>query len=60
MERIDIKPQIEKYTFNIDDSVDVVVCTETLTDAQLAQIMDIVMRKTKIAAENIIISQVTQ
>lgn len=43
-----------------ENSVDVVVCTETLTDAQLAQIMDIVMRKTKIAAENIIISQVTQ
>lgn len=43
-----------------ENSVDVVVCTETLTDAQLAQIMDIVMRKTKVDAENIIISQVTQ
>ena len=43
-----------------DNSVDVVVCTESLTDAQLAQIMDIVTRKTKISAENVIISQVTQ
>lgn len=43
-----------------DNSVDVVVCTDTLTDAQLAQIMDIVTRKTKISAENVIISQVTQ
>ena len=25
MERLDIKPQIEKYTFNIDDSVDVIL-----------------------------------
>ena len=25
MERLDIKPQIEKYSFNIDDSVDVVL-----------------------------------
>ncbi len=43
-----------------DNSVDVVVCADTLTDAQLAQIMDIVTRKTKISAENVIISQVTQ
>ena len=43
-----------------ENSVDVVVRTDTLTDAQLAQIMDIVMRKTKVSAENIIISQVTQ
>ncbi len=43
-----------------DNSVDVVVCAESLTDAQLAQIMDIVTRKTKINAENVIISQVTQ
>ena len=43
-----------------DNSVDVVVCTDNLTDAQLAQIMDIVTRKTKISAENVIISQVTQ
>ena len=43
-----------------ENSVDVVVCMETLTDAQLAQIMDIVMRKTKVDAENIIISHVTQ
>ena len=43
-----------------DNSVDVVVCTDTLTDAQLAQIMDIVTRKTQISAENVIISKVTQ
>ena len=43
-----------------DDSVDVVVCIENLSDAHLAQIMDIVSRKTEIPAEQIIISQVTQ
>ncbi len=43
-----------------DDTVDVVVCAEVLSDAQLAQIMDIVTRKTEVLAENIIISQVTQ
>lgn len=43
-----------------DNSVDVVVCADTLTDAQLAQIMDIITRKTLISAENVIISQVTQ
>lgn len=43
-----------------DNSVDVVVCMESLTDAQLAQIMDIVTRKTQIPAENVIISPVTQ
>ena len=41
-----------------DNSVDVVICADTLNDAQLAQIMDIVTRKTKISAENVIISQV--
>ena len=43
-----------------EDSVDVVVCVEELTDAHLAQIMDIVTRKTKVAEENIIISTVSQ
>ena len=43
-----------------DNSVDVVVCTDTLTDAQLAQIMDIVTRKTQISAENIIVSRVSE
>ena len=43
-----------------EDSVDVVVCVEELTDAHLAQIMDIVTRKTRIPAENVIISPVTQ
>ena len=43
-----------------DNSVDVVVCAETLTDAQLAQIMDIVTRKTKISAENVIISNCSE
>lgn len=42
-----------------ETSVDVVVGTNTLSDAQLAQIMDIVSRKTEISAENIIISQVS-
>ena len=43
-----------------ENSVDVVVCTQTLSDAQLAQIMDIVTRKTQMGAEQVIISQVTQ
>ena len=43
-----------------ENSVDVVVCLETLTDAHLAQIMDIVTRKTQVPAENVIISRVTQ
>lgn len=43
-----------------DNSVDVVVYAETLNDAQLAQIMDIVTRKTQIKEENIIISRVGQ
>ena len=43
-----------------DNSVDVVVYAETLNDAQLAQIMDIVARKTQIKEENIIISRVGQ
>lgn len=43
-----------------ENSVDVVVCADALTDAQLAQIMDIITRKTLVPAENVIISQVTQ
>lgn len=43
-----------------ENSVDVVVCVEELTDAHLAQIMDIVCRKTNIPEENIIISTVNQ
>ena len=43
-----------------DNSVDVVVCAETLNDAQLAQIMDIVTRKTQMKEENVIISRVGQ
>ncbi|MDO4331643.1 MAG: SpoIIIAH-like family protein [Eubacteriales bacterium] len=39
-----------------DDSADVVVGISTLTDAQCAQIEDIVSRKTQIAAENIVIN----
>lgn len=42
-----------------NDGVDVVVCAAALTDAQLAQIMDIVSRKTEVSAEKIIISQVS-
>ena len=43
-----------------EETVDVVVCADVLSDAQLAQIMDIVTRKTEVVAENIIISQVTE
>ena len=43
-----------------DNSVDVMVCADTLTDAQLAQIMDIVTRKTNISAENVIISNCSE
>lgn len=42
------------------DAVDVVVNAAELTDAQRAQIEDIVKRKTDIAAERIVISTVTQ
>lgn len=41
-----------------DNNVDVMVCADSLSDAQLAQIMDIVTRKTKISAENVIIATV--
>ena len=40
MERIDIKPQIEKYTFNIDDSVDVVVSAGARSNISPAILMD--------------------
>lgn len=40
------------------EAVDVMVCADSLTEAQLAQIMDIVSRKTERSAEQIIISQV--
>ena len=43
-----------------DNSVDVMVYAETLNDAQLAQILDIVTRKTQVSAENVIISKVGQ
>lgn len=42
-----------------NEGVDVMICAETLTDAQLAQIMDIVSRKTEIGAEQIIIATVS-
>lgn len=46
----------EDVVVSISESgVDVVVGTETLTDAQCAQIEDIVTRKTDVAPENIII-----
>lgn len=41
-----------------DESVDVVVDAEGLTKQQIVQIQDIVKRKTKIAAENIVITPV--
>lgn len=43
-----------------DGCVDVVVNTASLTDAQRAQIEDIIKRKTGVAPENIIISTVVQ
>lgn len=43
-----------------DGMVDVVVNTAELTEAQRAQIEDIVVRKTGIAAENIVISTTTE
>ena len=43
-----------------DTGVDVVVNAAELTDAQRAQIEDIVKRKTEISAENIIISTVVE
>lgn len=39
-----------------DGSVDVMIHAVSLTDSQTAQIMDIIQRKTQIAAENIIIT----
>lgn len=42
------------------DMADVVVCTEELDDSKLAQIEDIVVRKTGITPENIIISSMTE
>lgn len=42
----------------VDDTVDVVVNTEAITDQQVAQIEDIVMRKTGLSAECIVISAV--
>ena len=42
------------------DMADVVVCTDSLDDAKLAQIEDIVVRKTGIEPANIIISSMTE
>ncbi len=42
------------------DMVDVVVCTDSLDDAKLAQIEDIIVRKTGIEPANIIISSMTE
>ncbi|KSV59320.1 SpoIIIAH-like family protein [Acetivibrio ethanolgignens] len=42
----------------VDDSVDVIVNANDLTEQQIAQIEDIVKRKTEISAENIVISPV--
>lgn len=42
-----------------EEAVDVMVCADALSEAQLAQIMDIVSRKTQMPAEQIIISHVT-
>lgn len=43
-----------------DNTVDVVINAASLTDVQIAQIEDIVKRKTEIDAENIVISTVVQ
>lgn len=42
----------------VEDSVDVIVNANELTEQQIAQIEDIVKRKTEISAENIVISPV--
>ena len=42
----------------VDDSVDVVVNAASVTDRQIAQIEDIVVRKTGVDAENIVVSAV--
>ncbi len=42
------------------DMVDVVVCTDSLDDAKLAQIEDIIVRKTGMDPANIIISSMTE
>ena len=42
------------------DSADVVVTTDALTDAQCAQIEDIVTRKTGVSADKVVISQAKQ
>ena len=42
------------------DMADVVVCTDSLDDAKLAQIEDIIVRKTGIEPANIIISSMTE
>ncbi len=42
------------------DMVDVVVCTDSLDDAKLAQIEDIIVRKTGMEPANIIISSMTE
>ena len=51
----------EDVVVSIDaDTVDVVVNTQELTEAQRAQIEDIVVRKTGVEAENIVISTITE
>ena len=40
MERLDIKPQIEEYNFNIDDSVDIVVSAGARSNISPAILMD--------------------
>lgn len=40
MERLDIKPQIEKYIFNIDDSVNIVVSAGSRSNISPAILMD--------------------
>lgn len=42
----------------VDDSVDVIVNANELTEKEIAQIEDIVKRKTEISVENIVISPV--
>ena len=40
MERLDIKPQIERYSFNIDDSVDVILSAGPRSNISPAVLMD--------------------
>jgi len=53
---IESKGFAEAYVRISDNGVDVIVCRDTLTDSDLAQIMDIIKRKTGVSEQQIHIS----